>query len=165
MEIKEHSICDESRERLVNVAGRFTQDLGLGRLFGQVLVYLYLHPTERSLDDVCEDLQLSKAAASTTTRQLENFGLIARVWHRGDRRRYYRTADDLASALQNGLFTFLGQKVHIASNELDSVAAVLGQAVRSDPDAAFLVSRIARTQKLRDTVARLMRSPLLKLFR
>jgi len=35
--------------RLVEVGGNAAQDLGLGRIVGQIVVYLYLSEAERSL--------------------------------------------------------------------------------------------------------------------
>ncbi len=163
MKTETQSVCSESRVRLVNVAGRVTQDLGLGRLFGQVLVYHYLHPVERSLDDLCLDLNLSKAAASTTTRQLESFGLLVRVWNKGDRRRYYKTADNLAAALRNGSMSFLGRKLNMASRELDDIAEHL-ETASDEEEYAFLSSRIKRAQFLGQRLNKLMQSRLVRLF-
>ena len=66
---------DESRKRLIETGGRMSQDLGMGRIVGQILIYLYLSPAEASLDEIEEQLELSKASVSIAARQLENFGL------------------------------------------------------------------------------------------
>jgi len=67
-------ITAEIRSRLIEVAGKTSQDLGLGRIVGQILVYLYLRNGDCSLDTIGEDLGLSKASVSVAVRQLESLG-------------------------------------------------------------------------------------------
>ena len=57
-----------ARTRLVETGGRTSQDLGFGRIVGQVLVYLYLQPKECSLDVLEQELGLSKASVSVAAR-------------------------------------------------------------------------------------------------
>ena len=157
----------EARQRLVEIGGRTSQDLGLGRVVGQMLMYLYLQEEERSLDQIGEDLGLSKAAASVSARQLENLGLLRRCWKKGDRRSYYRTADNIATALQQGLFRLLARKVQAVGEELDHVHGLLAAAVDSpaaDAGTRFLLSRVERAKSLRRKAERLIGNPLLKLF-
>ena len=101
---------DNVRKRLTEVGGRTSQDLGLGRIVGQILVHLYLSPAECPLDDIARDLGLSKAAVSIAARQLESLGLLRRSWKSGDRKTYYRTADDIATALHQGLLILVRRR-------------------------------------------------------
>ncbi|EKD24559.1 MAG: hypothetical protein ACD_80C00207G0001, partial [uncultured bacterium (gcode 4)] len=48
----------EARMRLIETGGRTSQDLGTGRIVGQILIYLYLREDESSLDGIAEDLGL-----------------------------------------------------------------------------------------------------------
>lgn len=158
---------DEARRRLVQVGGRTSQDLGLGRIVGQMLVYLYLKDGECSLDQIGEDLGLSKAAVSVAARQLESLGLLHRSWKPGDRKNYYRTADNIASALQQGLFRFVSQKIHAVGSELDRVHDMLADGVgvaKGEPEAEFLYRRVKRAKLLRDRAESLLKNPLLKMF-
>ena len=60
--------------RLIETGGQTSQDLGLGRIVGQILVYLYLKPSACSLEELENDLGLSKASISIAARQLEQLG-------------------------------------------------------------------------------------------
>jgi DNA-binding transcriptional regulator GbsR (MarR family) len=151
----------EVRARLIDVAGRLTQDLGLGRIFGQILIFLYLSEHEQSLDSICEGLGLSKAAVSTATRQLETWGFVQRSWVRGDRRAYYQSAENITKAIGQGVSVFLGQKVLGVSDELNAVEQLL-DANELDEDGAFLLKRVKRTRSLVAGAERAMRSPLVK---
>ena len=157
----------EVRMRLVEVGGGIAQDLGLGRIVGQILVYLYLSESERSMDQIGEDLGLSKAAVSVAARQLETLGLVRRVWKRGDRRSYYRTADNIATALQQGLVAFLSQKTQAVAEELDRAndeLSVLAGVPEAGSEAEFLYGRVKRAKLLRDRAAKLLESRLLDFF-
>ena len=61
----------ETRLLLVKTGGHISQDMGTGRIVGQVLVHLYLQENECSLYAIGEDLGLSKAYVSIAVRQLE----------------------------------------------------------------------------------------------
>jgi DNA-binding transcriptional regulator GbsR (MarR family) len=58
----------------------YFEQMGLPRMAGRILgVLLIADPPEQSLNDLCEVLQASKSAISTTTRLLTEMGLIERV--------------------------------------------------------------------------------------
>ncbi len=156
----------EIRQRLIEAGGRMSQDLGLGRIVGQALVYLYLSREERSLDRIGEDLELSKASISIAARQLERLGMIVRVWKKGDRKSYYRTADNFMQALQQGFMEFIRQKMKTAGAEIDYAHNLLqGESgITSDPDMLFLSKRVERALKLKQRVEKVVENPLVTLL-
>jgi len=169
MKTDQTAIANEARRRLVESGGRISQDLGLGRIVGQIMLYLYLREKECSLDEICGELGLSKASVSIAIRQLESLGLVHPVWKKGDRKNYYRSADNIAAALQQGLLAFLRQKIHTAAIELDHVGGMLETAVGqqgagADTDLKFLHGRVKRAKELRDSVGKVLESPILGLF-
>ena len=76
------------------VASLFEHD-GLPPIAGRIFALLLLSEESRSLDQLSDELRVSKASASTNARLLARFGLIEPVRRSGSRRDYYRTADDL----------------------------------------------------------------------
>jgi DNA-binding transcriptional regulator GbsR (MarR family) len=76
------------------VASLFEHD-GLPPIAGRIFALLLLSEEARSLDQLSDDLGVSKASTSTNARLLARFGLIEPVRRPGSRRDYYRTADDL----------------------------------------------------------------------
>jgi len=80
----------EARHFVEDISLYFEQ-MGLPRMAGRVLgVLLICDPPEQSINDLCEGLQASKSAISTTTRLLSEMGLIERVASPVPRRIYYR---------------------------------------------------------------------------
>lgn len=157
----------EVRMRLVEVGGRTSQDLGTGRIVGQILVHLYLQENECSLDELAEELQLSKASVSIAVRQLEQLGLARNVWKSGDKRKYYKSAENIAKALQQGALLLLRQKIQIFGDELDESMAMIvatTDATNQDQEAVFLRQRIERAKKLQKGLEQILGNPLIKLL-
>jgi DNA-binding MarR family transcriptional regulator len=165
METKEQNAIREVEARLVEVAGRTTQDLGLGRIVGLVLGCVYLAERESSLDEISSRLGLSKAAVSIAARQLDSLGLIQRLWLKGDRKHYYRTVDHFGVALQEGLLALVGGKLQSIGAELDRAEEMLGEAVPGeDQRTQFLRKRLTRASNLRKKTVLILENPILKLL-
>lgn len=154
------------RRKLADLGGTTAQELGLGRVVGQVLIYLYLTPDDCPMDRMEEDLHLSKAAISIATRHLEHLGLIRRVLVPGERRKFYRTADNIDSALQQGVMSIVRRKLEATGEALDDALAAIDAGGRAgdETEAAFLAARIRRARLLRNRFARLLNHPVLRLL-
>ncbi len=156
---------DEARVRLVETGGRISQDLGLGRIVGQILVYLYLQPQACSLDELESKLGLSKASVSIAARQLEQLGLVQRVWLKGDRRKHYQTAENIGQALQQGVISLVRKKVVEFGDQLDITTSLLNEVdMAGNLDAKFLKQRISRANKLQKQMEGVLGNPLVRLL-
>jgi len=67
---------------------------GFSRIAGRLFGALILDSEPRSLDDLADQLAVSKASISTEARRLVDRGLAERVAKAGDRRDYYVLAPD-----------------------------------------------------------------------
>ncbi len=155
------------KQRLIESGARVSVDLGLGRIIGQVLVYLYLSREECSLDTIVEELELSKASVSIAARQLEKLGMVFRVWKKGDRKCYYRTADNFVHALQKGIIEFVRQKLHNVEKEIETADLMLQEmqpTALEDVELQFLSRRIVRMKLLTQRVQKAVENPLVKLL-
>lgn len=155
------------RQRLVEAGARVSLDLGLGRIVGQILVYLYLSREECSLDLIVEELELSKASVSIAARQLEKLGMIVRIWKKGDRKCYYRTAENFGQALQQGIVEFVRQKLKIVEIELATANKLLLEVKptgENDAELRFLNKRVDRMKLLTTRVQKVVENPLVKLL-
>ena len=150
-------MIQEVRTRLIEVAGRTTQDLGMGRIIGQVLGDIYMTDGESSLDDIGRNLGLSKAAVSIAARQLESLGLLQRIWKKADRKNYYRIVDHLGVALRQGLLELVRGKMRTAGVELDRAEELLRQAGNGDNNSEikFMQTRLNRARQLRQRATRI----------
>lgn len=151
------------KTRLVAAGGRLAQEFGFNRVAGETLACLYLTPGEASLDALEADLRLSKAAVSLAAAQLERLGLVVRVRKPGDRKRYYRSADDVGSALRHGILKFARAKMAVLETDLGRAEEALEE-LAPDEKSRFLESRVARMRELNRRIGNLLDNPLVKLF-
>lgn len=68
---------------------------GMARVAGRIFGLLLVSAEPRSLDELAEKLGVSKASISINVRLLEEKGVVERIGRQGDRRDYYRTAEDM----------------------------------------------------------------------
>lgn len=101
------------------------QLLGLPRSTGQIYGLLYLSIKPLSLDDIVEMLGISKASASTGTRQLASWGALRQVWVPGDRRDYFEVVADLGSLIRGSYVNFVKPRLASSQKRLDSMLAGL----------------------------------------
>ena len=162
----QNRISWEVRQRLVEVAGRTTQDLGLGRIIGQVLGDIYMTEGDSSLDNIGRNLGLSKAAVSIAARQLESLGLLQRIWKKSDRKNYYRVVDHLGVALRRGVLEMIRGKIRAAGAELDRAEELLRQAVndKSNGEIRFLQTRLQHARKICRLATQIFDNPVMKML-
>lgn len=151
------------KRRLVASGGQLAQEFGFNRVAGEVLVCLYLTAGEASLDALEGELRLSKAAVSQAAAQLERLGLIHRVRKPGDRKRYYRSAEDIGSALRHGILKFARAKMTVLETDLRQADEAL-EGLGNEPGARFLAARVSRLHQLNRRATKLLDNPLLNLL-
>lgn len=157
-------ICS-MRERLLEAGAAIAQDLGFGRVFTEVLIYLYFSEGERSLDHIETDLSLSKATVSTAARQLERLGLIRRVVREGDRRRYYKTADTIGTAIQGTITSLFRRKLELIGVELNYISKKIEcERQKEDNSIEFFYSRVERASTLTDRIRGILDSNMAEII-
>jgi DNA-binding transcriptional regulator GbsR (MarR family) len=154
---------EKAKRHLIDAAGRVSQDLGLGRIIGQVMAAVYFREEPSSLDDIGKELSLSKAAVSIATRQLDKIGLVKEVWIKGDRKTYYKTSDHLAATLQKGIMELLRNKLQITDEILKEAEICLHDS-ENTIEKKFLEQQIGRARKIHKRTDSLINNPLVKLI-
>jgi DNA-binding transcriptional regulator GbsR (MarR family) len=140
--------------------------LGLPRSTGQIYGLLYLSPKPLSLDDIATLLSISKASASTGTRQLATWQAVKEVWVPGDRRDHFEALGDLRELLRAGYRNFFQPKFEKSQRKLDVLLTTLEadhQAGLVTPaDYAFSRERLNNLGKLQDKLENIL--PLAERF-
>src|SRR5213082_3180893 len=83
------------RHSFIERMGLAAENDGLSRIAGRLFGALILESEPRSLDDLADDLAVSKASISTEARRLVDRGVAERVARAGDRRDYYAHIQDV----------------------------------------------------------------------
>jgi DNA-binding transcriptional regulator GbsR (MarR family) len=155
-----------SRREFVETAGRLCQRFGLPRSTGQIYGLLYLSPSPLSLDDIADMLSISKASASTGTRQLLGWHALKQVWVPGDRRDHFEATGDLHDLLRTGYEKFFRPKLDRSVSKLDHLLVCLEAdrkaGLLTKDEHAFCKERLAHMRSLQARVQKLL--PLAEKF-
>lgn len=140
--------------------------LGLPRSTGQIYGLLYLSPKPLSLDDIAELLSISKASASTGTRQLVSWQALKEVWVPGDRRDHFEALGDLRELLRAAYRNFFQPKFEKSQRKLDVLLAALEEdrkaGLISREEFSFCQERLDSLGKMQDRVTKIL--PLAEKF-
>ncbi len=74
--------------------GRITAFWGFSKIMGQLYGLLYLSPRPLTLDEMAENLSISKGNVSINIRALERWSMVRQVWVKGDRKDFYEAETD-----------------------------------------------------------------------
>ncbi|MBU0677869.1 MAG: MarR family transcriptional regulator [Verrucomicrobia bacterium] len=150
-----------AKREMIEAGGRTAHTFGLNRLFGRLYMLLYLSSNILSLDEIAEQLGVSKASVSIACRQLESWGALERVWKQGDRRDYYRAQTDLSKLLREGFLVSINKKLESAHSQIERSIELLEEENGKDEEAtAFLRSRLREAEDYRARISRLLNNPL-----
>ena len=98
-------------------------NFGLNPLMGRIVGLLIISEDPQSLDDMVETLEMSKGPISQICRRLKERGLIEKVWIPGDRKDYYRAADDIFGKAYANQVDKMQQNIEIAEKYLSMAQA------------------------------------------
>jgi DNA-binding transcriptional regulator GbsR (MarR family) len=80
---------NRARVKFIEGMSRISAYWGFPKAMGAIYGAIYLSPTPISLDDLVEQVGISKGAVSTSVRNLERLGLVHKHFQLGDRKDYY----------------------------------------------------------------------------
>lgn len=86
---------DKEENRFIELMGRHMEEEGMPRIAGRLMAALMLNAEPSSLDDLTEQLKVSKASISSNARMLETWGIAERVTLAGDRRDFYGISENV----------------------------------------------------------------------
>jgi DNA-binding transcriptional ArsR family regulator len=96
----------------LNDFGQLFARYGASFTLGRVFALLLISDEPISLDDLAEQLQVSKSAVSVATRDLERVGIARRLSRPGSRRVLYEAGDDMLPIFE-AQFTRIHQSLAI----------------------------------------------------
>lgn len=82
-------------QQLINAYSEAYVKLGHSSLMGKIVALLLTAPEPLSLDQISEELQMSKGPISQVARKLKDHELIEKVWVPGERKDFYRAVPDI----------------------------------------------------------------------
>ncbi|HVH13522.1 MAG TPA: MarR family transcriptional regulator [Longimicrobium sp.] len=112
-----------TRDFIESMGRQFEED-GAPRIAGRLFGFLMIQEEPCSLDDVAEQLQVSKGSASSNARLLEQLGIAERVTRAGDRRDYYQISPDIGERTLERAVQGLGRMLQRLRRGAESVGGL-----------------------------------------
>lgn len=130
--VKSDDVCPDGASKLsktklqfIEAIGKMCQEVGLPRSLGQIYGLIFLSAEPLSLDQISEDLLISKASASTGSRYLLALHAIRQVWIPGDRRDFFETRGELGDVLRSAYQNLFLVKLEKSERKLKEFIASL----------------------------------------
>lgn len=122
--------------QLIEVVGNLCRRLGLPRTVGQIYGLLFLSPKALSLEEIAEGLGISKASASTGTRQLASLGAVRKVWVPGRRKDHFEAIPEIGSLVRNAYREIVKPRLDAAQWRVEQVV----ESLQADRDKGLLTA-------------------------
>ncbi|MGM0786028.1 MAG: GbsR/MarR family transcriptional regulator [Pseudomonadota bacterium] len=85
---------EESRDVMISALAQSMVAYGVTPSVGRIYAVLYFATAPLTLDDIKDEVAMSKASVSTGVRELIDTGMVVKVWKKGDRKDHYIAEKD-----------------------------------------------------------------------
>jgi DNA-binding transcriptional regulator GbsR (MarR family) len=85
---------DRVRERVIETVAKNMSLYGMTESIGRLYGLLYFHNHPLTLDEMKEELGMSKTSMSTSVRSLMDLKMVEKVWKKGTRKDLYQAEED-----------------------------------------------------------------------
>jgi DNA-binding transcriptional regulator GbsR (MarR family) len=146
-----------ARESFIQGISRITHFWGLPKAMGAIYGAIYLSPAPLTLDELVDQVSISKGAVSTNVRSLERLGMIHKHFKVGDRKDYYDAETDFWKIVKGILREREKNEFDVALRTVsDSLEIVQKANLKSSELADFYQERIKEMKKFFDSLDNLV---------
>jgi len=86
---------EEAKDKFLNAWGDLGTKWGINKTMAQIHALLMISPTSLSMDEIMEELEISRGNTSVNLRALIDWGLIYKEYKAGERREYFAAEQDI----------------------------------------------------------------------
>ncbi|MBI4697943.1 MAG: hypothetical protein HY758_03275 [Nitrospirae bacterium] len=141
------------REQFIQGISRIANFWGLPKAVGAIYGAIYLSPAPITLDDLVEQVGISKGAISTNVRSLERLGMVHKHFKVGDRKDYYDAETDFWKIIKGILREREKNEFDVALRTVKGSLELLQKAdLKSSELANFYKERIKGMKKFFDSL-------------
>jgi DNA-binding transcriptional regulator GbsR (MarR family) len=140
-----------ARDLAIDACGRIAEFWGFTRTMGRAFGLLYLSREPLAQSELQERLGISAGSASMTLAALGRWGVVHKVWVRGQRREHYQAETDfwkmISGVLNERERREIGAAVEVvgrAEKAARAAQSAAGAQRRSKAEADFVAERVAR---------------------
>lgn len=85
----------EAKEKFINTWGSLGTLWGINKAMAQIQALLFISTHPLSMEDIMEDLQISRGNTSMNLRQLMDWGIVTKELIPGERKEFFTTEKDV----------------------------------------------------------------------
>lgn len=85
----------EAKEKFISTWGSLGSLWGINKAMAQIQSLLFISTKPLSMEDIMEDLKISRGNTSTNLRQLMDWGIVTKILVPGERKEYFTTEKDV----------------------------------------------------------------------
>lgn len=98
---------EEARDVMISALAQSMVAYGVTPSVGRIYAVLYFSASPLTLDDIKDEVAMSKASVSTGVRELIDTGMVSKVWKKGDRKDHYIAEKDFFKNFLNFMVRML----------------------------------------------------------
>lgn len=85
----------EAKDKFINTWGSLGTLWGINKAMAQIQALLFITPTAMSMDEIMDELQISRGNTSMNLRQLMDWGIVTKESIPGERKEFFTTQKDV----------------------------------------------------------------------
>lgn len=85
----------EAKSKFINTWGSLGTLWGINKAMAQIQSLLFISPNALSMEEIMEELQISRGNTSMNLRQLIDWGIVSKEFKAGERKEYFTTEKDV----------------------------------------------------------------------
>ena len=85
----------EAKEKFINTWGSLGTLWGINKAMAQIQALLFISTKPLSMEDIMEDLKISRGNTSMNLRQLMDWGIVSKTLVAGERKEFFTTEKDV----------------------------------------------------------------------
>ncbi len=90
-------MMDEIKKTVIELFSEIAKIHGLSKSVGEVYAIVFLSNKPLCIDDIMDELGMSKGNVSMNLNKLEKIGFVKKVWIKGERKNYYESVAGFSS--------------------------------------------------------------------
>jgi DNA-binding transcriptional regulator GbsR (MarR family) len=143
---------NQAQAHFIQGMSRISGFWGFPKAMGAIYGAIYLSPHPLSLDEIVEQVAVTKGAVSTHVRQLERFSMVHKHLQLGDRKDYYSAETDFWKMIRTILQQREQNEFDKALNTVNESIEMLEQAEVDPQLSRFYQERMAAMQSFFKTL-------------
>ncbi|MDD5421798.1 MAG: HTH domain-containing protein [Candidatus Omnitrophota bacterium] len=131
-----------AQDKFIESIGKLCGSFGLNKFVAQLYAVLYLSNKPLSLDEMAEELEVSKGSVSINIRELEKWGAVKNIWVKGSRKDYYEAELDIKKVFANKLRSAVQKRIAEVSNMTDEFKKITKSAATELTDEEKVIAQV-----------------------